>query len=105
MKKLLTVLALIAVSSSVIAAPATSSSRVETYVNKKLAPVTAKEKELNAKAEANRKANEARQAELQKKQAADKAAFQKKQQEAQARRNATKDAINAEKNYWKNISK
>ena len=55
MRKLLTVLALVAFSTSVMAAT-TSNSRIETFVNKKLAPITQKEKDFNAKVDAQQNA-------------------------------------------------
>ena len=60
MKKLLSVFAVLALISSLAATAAES--RLENYVNKKLAPVTQKEKELNSKIEAQQKANKAKQA-------------------------------------------
>lgn len=103
MKKILTVLAVIALTSTVVANAAES--RLENYVNKKLSPVTQKEKELNSKLEAQQKANEAKQAEYKKQQEARQAALDKQKKEAQARRQATKDAIQAEKDYWKSLKK
>ena len=55
MKKLLSVLMLIALTSTLAASAAES--RLQNYVDKKLAPITTKEKELNARAEAQQKAN------------------------------------------------
>ena len=92
MKKILTVLAVIALTATVVANAAES--RLENYVNKKLSPITQKEKDFNAKMEAQQKASEARQAEL-----------EKQRKEAQSRRQATKDAIQAEKDYWKSLKK
>lgn len=103
MKKILTVLAVIALTSTIAANAAES--RLENYVNKKLSPVTQKEKELNSKLEAQQKANEAKQAEYKKQQEARQAALEKQKKEAQARRQATKDAIQAEKDYWKSLKK
>ena len=54
MKKILTVLAVIALTSTVVANAAES--RLENYVNKKLSPITQKEKDFNAKMEAQQKA-------------------------------------------------
>ena len=99
MKKILTVLAVIALTSTVVANAAES--RLENYVNKKLSPVTQKEKELNSKLEAQQKANEAKQAEYKKQQEARQAELEKQRKEAQA----TKDAIQAEKDYWKSLKK
>ena len=103
MKKFLTAFTIIALSASVAAIAAES--RLENYVNKKLSPITNKEKELNAKMEAQQKANEAKQAEYKKQQAERQAAREKQKQEAQARRQATKEAIQAEKDYWNSIMK
>lgn len=102
MKKLLTLIAIAAFATSSAYA---AQSRVEALVNKTIAPVTQKEKELNAKIEAKQKADEQRKAELAKKQAADKAALEKRKQEAQARHQATKNAIQAEKDYLKSLKK
>ena len=103
MKKLFTVLAIIALTGSIAANAAES--RLENYVNKKLSPITEKEKEFNSKMEAQQKANEAKQAELKKQQEERQAAREKQMQEAQARRQATKDAIQAEKDYWNSLIK
>lgn len=103
MKKLLSVFAIIALTSALAATAAES--RLENYVNKKLSPITQKEKDFNAKMEAQQKAREAQQAEYQKKQAERQAALEKQRKEAQARRQATKDAIQAEKDYWKSLKK
>lgn len=103
MKKILTMFAVIALTSSI--AVTAAESRLENYVNKKLSPITDKEKEFNAKMEAQQKANEAKQAEYKKQQAERQAKMEKQRQEAQARRQATKDAIQAEKDYWKSLGK
>ena len=58
MKKMLSIFAVFALVSSL--AVTAAESRLENYVNKKLAPVTQKEKELNSKIEAQQKANEAK---------------------------------------------
>ena len=113
MKKLLSVLAVMAFTMTIATA---AESRLQNYVNKKLEPVTKKEQELNAKAEANRKANEAKKAEWQKQQEANKKAaearqaqrqaeFDKQKKAAEARRQNTKNAIQAEKDYWKSLKK
>ena len=103
MKKLLTVLTLIALTSTLAATAAES--RLQNYVDKKLAPITTKEKELNSKAEAQKKANEAKKAEYQKQQAARQAQAEKQKKEAQAKHEATKNAIKSEVNYWKSLKK
>ena len=112
MKKLLSVLAVIALSSSLVATAAES--RLEAFVNQKLSPLTQKEKEINAKIEAQQKADAQRRAEMEKKQAQQKAELAKRQAEqkaalekakkdAEARSQARKDAIEAEKKYWNNL--
>ena len=112
MKKLLSLLAVIALSSSLIATAAES--RLESFVNQKLSPLTQKEKEVNAKIEAQKKADAQRKAELEKKQAQQKAEIQKRQAEqkaalekakkdAEARSTERQKAIEAEKNYWKGL--
>lgn len=112
MKKLLSLLAVIALSSSLIATAAES--RLESFVNQKLSPLTQKEKELNAKIEAQQKADAQRRAEMEKKQAQQRAELEKRQAEqkaalekakkdAEARNNERKKAIEAEKNYWKGL--
>ena len=121
MKKVLTVLAIIALTGSIAANAAES--RLENFVNKQLSPITQKEKEFNEKMEAQQEANEAKQAEYKKQQEARQAAlekqrqeaqakrearqeaFEKQKQEAQARREARKDAIQAEKDYWNSVLK
>ena len=103
MKKLLTVLTLMAFTATLAATAAES--RLENYVNKKLSPITQKEKDFNSKVEAQQKANEAKRAEAKKKQEAQKAALEKAKQDAKARQDARKKAIENEKNYWKNLGK
>ncbi|MBE7711453.1 MAG: hypothetical protein E7Z92_04860 [Cyanobacteria bacterium SIG31] len=112
MKKLLSLLAIVALSSSLIATAAES--RLESFVNQKLSPLTQKEKEVNAKIEAQRKADAQKRAEFEKKQAQQKAEAQKRQAEqraalekakkdAEARSVARQKAIEAEKSYWKGL--
>ena len=84
MKKLLTILTLIALTSTLAATAAES--RLQNYVDKKLAPITTKEKELNSKAEAQRKANEAKKAEYKKQQAARQAQAEKQKKEIEAQK-------------------
>ena len=103
MKKLLTVLTLVALTGTL--AVSAAESRLENYVNKKLSPITNKEKEFNAKVEAQQKENAAKKAEYEKQQKERQAAIEKQKKEAQARRQATKDAIQAEKDYWNSIMK
>lgn len=103
MKKFLSVLAILALTTTIAANAAES--KIENYVNKKLSPITQKEKELNSKAEAQKKANEAKQAQYKKEQAQRQAALEKQKKEAQARHQATKNAIQAERDYWKSLKK
>ena len=103
MKKLLSVLAVIALSSAIAANAAES--RLESFVNQKLSPLTQKEKEINAKIEAQQKADAARKAELEKKQAEQRVALEKAKKDAEARQEARKKAFEAEKNYWKGLTK
>ena len=103
MKKLLSVFAVLALVSSLAATAAES--RLENYVNKKLSPVTQKEKELNSKIEAQQKANDAKQAELKKQQAERQAKIEQQKKDAQERQQAAKDAIKAETDYWKSLKK
>ena len=112
MKKMLSVLAVLAISSSLVATAAES--RLESFVNKKLSPITQKEKELNAKIEPQQKADAQRRAEMEKKQAQQRAEMEKRQAEqraalekakkdAEARNAQRQKAIEAEKNYWKGL--
>ena len=112
MKKLLSLLAIVALSSSLIATAAES--RLESFVNQKLSPLTQKEKEVNAKIEAQKKADAQKRAEFEKKQAQQRAEAQKRQAEqraalekakkdAEARSVARQKAIEAEKSYWKGL--
>ena len=103
MKKMLSIFAVLALVSSLAATAAES--RLENYVNKKLAPVTQKEKDLNSKIEAQQKANEAKQAELKKQQAERQAKIEQQKKDAQARHQAAKDAIKAETDYCKSLKK
>ena len=103
MKKMLSIFAVLALVSSLAATAAESI--LENYVNKKLAPVTQKEKELNSKIEAQQKANEAKQSELKKQQAERQAKIEQQKKDAQARHQAVKDAIKAETDYWKSLKK
>jgi len=104
MKKLLTVLALVAFSSTVMAATS-GTSRIETFVNKKIAPITQKEKDLNSKVEAQQKAAQQKQAEAKKQQEANKKALEEKKQAVKNKQTETKKAVENEKNFWKNLFK
>ena len=108
MKKLLTVLALIAFTSSAMAA----TSRIESFVNKTIAPVTNAEKNFNSNVEAQQKAAEKRQAEIKKQQEANKKALEKKQAEIKKQQEAQKKAVEAKKtettskiNFYKKSAK
>ena len=94
---------LIALTSTLAASAAES--RLQNYVDKKLAPITTKEKELNSKAEAQKKANEAKKAEYKKQQEARQAKYEQQKKDAKARHEATKNAIKSEANYWKSLKK
>lgn len=97
MKKVLSLLTLVAVSASLAANAAES--QLQNYVNKKLEPVVKKEQEYKAKQAAQQKANEQKRAEFQKKQAADKAKLDQAKKDAQARQAQRQKAIQAEKDY------
>ena len=112
MKKVLSVLAVLAISSSLIVSAAES--RLENFVNQKLSPLTQKEKEINVKIEAQRKLDAQRKADFEKKQAEQraealkrqaeqKAALEKARKDAEARNLERQKAIEAEKNYWKGL--
>ena len=116
MKKLLTVFTVIALTSALAATAAES--RLENFVNKKLSPVTTKEKEINSKIEAQQKANAAKQQEYKKQQAARQAQLEKQKKEyqkqqaaqidkqkkdAQAKHQATKKAVDNEVSFWKSM--
>ena len=103
MKKVLSLLAVFALSASLMATAAES--RLQNYVNSKMAPLVQKEQEVNAKIEAQQKADAQRKAEMEKKQAEQKAALEKAKKDAEARQQARKNAFEAEKNYWKNLGK
>lgn len=100
MKRILCVLSVLAFSMTLANA---AESKLQNYVNKKLEPVAKKEQEVRTKAEANKKANEAKKAELQKQQAQRQQELEKQKKEAETRRENTKNAINAEKDYWKSL--
>ena len=112
MKKMLSLLAVLAISSSLIASAAES--RLESFVNQKLSPLTQKEREVNARIEAQKKVDAQKRAEFEKKQAQQRAEAQKRQAEqkaalekakkdAEARSAQRQKAIEAEKNYWKGV--
>ena len=65
MKKGLLFIMVLAISSTLVVSAAES--QIQNFVNKKIAPLTQKEQEFNAKMEAQRKASEARRLEQEKK--------------------------------------
>lgn len=101
MKKFLSLFAVLALTTTL--AVSAAESRFQNYVNQKIAPITQKEKEINAKIEAQKKADAQRKAEMEKKQAEQKVAIEKAKKDAQSRQEARKKAIENEKNYWKNV--
>ena len=112
MKKFFTSAILIMLMSSM--ASYAAESRIENFVDNLISPVTQKEKELNAQAEAQQKARKERQAQYEKQQRARQRAIKKqqrerqralkkKQREAQARRENTRNAIESEANFWKSL--
>ena len=116
MKKVLSLLAMVAFTTL-------SASAAETAVGSFFDKVNKKEQEVVAKIEANQKAREAKKVELEKqqaaqkaqlekakkdseaRQAAQKAQLEKAKKDAEARQAARKNAIEAEKNYWKGLVK
>lgn len=100
MKKILCVLSVLAFTMTIASA---AESKLQSYVNKKLEPAAKKEQQLREKAEANKKANEAKKAELKKQQEQCQKDIEKKKKEAEAKRQETKNAINAEKSFWQNL--
>ena len=100
MKKLFTLLALIAFAGSVAAAT-TPTNKVNSFLDK----VSAKENEVTSKIEANQKAREAKKQEFQKKQEANKKAAEQAKKDAQARQEARKQTVKKEIDYWKNLGK
>lgn len=120
MKKTLVLLSVITFMSATLAyanEPVTLSS----FLNKQVAKVAEKENEINAKLEAQRKADEAKRAEIEKKQQeqrdavnsrlkalkdqqeAQKKEAEAKRIEAQKQQEAKKQAIENEVNYWKGL--
>ena len=119
MKKVLMLSVIMALSSAI--AVNAAESKLESFVNQKISPLTQKEKEWNSKIEAQKKADAAKKAELEKKQAehkkaieakkkelekkqtAEKKAQEKRKQELQAQHEANKKAIEKEVNAWKSL--
>ena len=119
MKKGLLFIMVLAISSTLVVSAAES--QIQNFVNKKIAPLTQKEQEFNAKMEAQRKASEARRLEQEKKAAEQQKAIEAKktelqkqldankkavadaQKEAQARQEARKKEFEAQKSYWKSL--
>lgn len=103
MKRILSILVMLVFTSSIVASAAES--RLQNYVNKKIAPLTQKEQEFNAKIEAQKQADAKKRAEYEKKQAEKKAAMEASRKEAEARQAKTKKAIENEVNFWQSILK
>lgn len=102
MKKLLSILTVIAISST-LASYAAEATSLSSYLNKQASVVAKKEAEVNAKIEAQKKADAAKKAELQKKQAEQQKALEKAKKDAEARKAAHKDAIEQEKSFWQGL--
>ena len=118
MKKVLTILALVAFTGSAFAA-----TNLTTKLNNGLNTINQKEQALNKKIDDAQAKREAQKAEAAKKQAAQKAAAEKAKADAQAKVNAQKKAVNDTKtnakntvtntknaakneaNYWKGLAK
>ena len=81
MKKFLTALIAVLLTSSIAANAAES--RIQNWVNDLISPITTKEKELNSQAEAQRKAREKKQKAYEKQQKERQRAYEKKQRERQ----------------------
>ena len=101
MKKLLALLTVVFLMGNLTVSAAES--RIESYVNKKIAPITEKEKAFNSKVEAQKKANLQKQEEYKKQQAAKQAEIKKKQEAYQTKKTETKEAIKNEKEAWKSL--
>ena len=101
MKKILAIFAIVAITGSLAANAAES--KIQSYVDNLISPITKKEKQINSQAEAQKKANAQKKAELKKKQDAQKAAAKKQREQAQAKRDNTKKAINDEVGFWKSL--
>lgn len=104
MKKILSILAVVAITTTL------SASAAETKVGSFLDKLNQKEQELNQKIDASQKARaeqraaaEKKQAELKKQQEANQKALEQAKKDAQARQDARKKAVEAEKNYWKGV--
>jgi len=107
MKRFLTVLAIICLTATMVNA---AESQIQNYVNKKLSPLIEKEKEFNAKLEAQQKASEEKKAEQAKaieakkaELAAKKAELEKKQKENEEYVNIIKKSIEAERSFWRSL--
>lgn len=108
MKRFFTVLTILCLTSCV--ASNAAESQIQKYVNKKISPLVEKEKEFNAKLEAQQKANEEKKAEQEKaleakkaELAAKKAELEQKQKETEESVNNIKKNIEAEKNFWSSL--
>lgn len=83
MKKFLAIFAIVALTGSLAANAAES--KIQSYVDNLISPITKKEKQINSQAEAQ------------------KAAAQKQKEQAQAKRDNTKKAVNDEVGFWKSL--
>ena len=118
MKKLLTLVALIAFAGSTMAATSFTTklnngintlSQKEQNLNNKIdkaqAERAAKRAEAQKKAEADKKALEAKKAAIKKQQEANKKAVEAKKQEVKTTKTNAKNAIENEKSFWKSVFK
>lgn len=101
MKKILTVLALVAFTSSVMAA--TGLSNFTSKVNNGLNTLNKKEQELNTKIDNVQAQRAAQKAAAQKKQEEQKKALEAKQKELQAQKEANEKAVKEEVSFWKSL--
>lgn len=101
MKKILTVLALVAFTSSVFAATGLTNftSKVSSGLNK----LDQKEQELNTKVDNMQAQRAAQKAAAQKKQEEQKKAVEAKKKELEAQKNANKRAVKEEVGFWKSL--
>lgn len=101
MKKLLSTIAILALTSCVVANA--TESKLENFVNQKMSTLTQKEKDFNSKVEAQKKADAAKKKELEKKQAEQKKANEAKKKEIKAKHEANKKAVENEISAWKKL--
>ena len=103
MKKLLTVLALIAFTGSVFAASTSGWNKFTTSVNNGVAKVNQAEQNLNNKIDKAQADRAAKKAEAEKKAAAQKAAAQAKVDAQKKAASDTKKAVDNEVSFWKSL--